>query len=312
LKVSTQALVLGLAGVRLRATGRVREAVEATARGGDINLALRVWLNAAIGARNLSEVHLALGEIPAAIESALQAVDRADRSGDAGECSTERAVLANALHQSGRIDDAARWFIEAEAITKKAFPSEPLLHSLAGHTYCDLLLGHQDGATQVLSRAEQTLTIAKRNGWLLDIALDHLSIGRAHLLRASAGEPASRDLSRLYLDEAVAGLRRSGNQDHLPPGLIARASFFTLEADHARARTDLDEALELATRSELRLYEADAHLGYTRLYLATGDLTLARRHLARAREIISAIDYGRRKAESEDLTAQLEVAASRG
>ena len=68
---------------------------------------------------------------------------------------------------------------------------------------------------------------------------------------------------------------------------------------------DLDEAMQIALRSGLRLHEADAHLGYARLGIAEGDPMAARRHLENAREIINATGYHRRDGEVRKLESQL-------
>jgi hypothetical protein len=65
----------------------------------------------------------------------------------------------------------------------------------------------------------------------------------------------------------------------------------------ALARKDLDEAFSIATRCGLRLHEADAHLGYARLFLAEGAPAAARPHLTEARKLIEATGYHRRDGE---------------
>ena len=114
-----------------------------------------------------------------------------------------------------------------------------------------------DSCRAVSQRAAQTLRLAESNNWLLGFGLHHLTLGRAVLyeailersaaLRAAAtpNDPAAMDSSdaffpadaaaddrpallarqsaRRELDAAVDGLRRSGNQDHLPRGLLTRA-----------------------------------------------------------------------------------------
>ena len=47
----------------------------------------------------------------------------------------------------------------------------------------------------------------------------------------------------------------------------------------------------------MRLYECDAHLEWARLCRDQGDLDGARRHVARARELVNETGYGRRERE---------------
>ena len=47
----------------------------------------------------------------------------------------------------------------------------------------------------------------------------------------------------------------------------------------------------------MRLHECDAHLEWARLCRDQGDLAAARRHVARARELVNETGYGRRERE---------------
>lgn len=76
-----RAFLLNQAGIDLRALGRLREAAQPLAAGLETRIALRDWHNAAVGATNLSELYLTLGDIQHSITSAADAVRFADRSG---------------------------------------------------------------------------------------------------------------------------------------------------------------------------------------------------------------------------------------
>lgn len=157
----------------------------------------------------------------------------------------------------------------------------------------------------VLPRAARTLKIAESQFGLLSNALDHLSLGRAHLLDAQHGAASDIGQAASHLDQAIDGLRRAGTQDDLPLGHLARAALHTHTRDFAAARHDLDEALTLATRCGFRLHEADAHLGHARLCLAEGRPEPAREHLGIARRIVDETGYHRRDEELAELEAEL-------
>jgi tetratricopeptide (TPR) repeat protein len=72
-----------------------------------------------------------------------------------------------------------------------------------------------------------------------------------------------------------------------------------------RAQADLDEAFSIAARGGMRLFQADCHLEYARLYLARGEKEQARGSLATAREMIERIGYHRRDGEVKELEQQL-------
>jgi len=67
-------------------------------------------------------------------------VTYADRSGDAFLRMGFRTTHADALHQVGRRAEAETRFREAEHLQAERQPTYPLLYSLPGFRYCDLLL----------------------------------------------------------------------------------------------------------------------------------------------------------------------------
>jgi tetratricopeptide (TPR) repeat protein len=296
----TKARVLGYAAFALRALGRLREAVEPFEAGFRINTAVRDWNNAARAASNVSELRLTLGDIAEAVAAALTSVSHADTSNNAFLRMGCRTALADALHPAGKAREASELFEEAEARQAKLQPQLPKLYSLQGFQYCDLLLA-QGHAQEVIERATRNLQMAIAHEFLLDIALDKLSLGRAYAATSSrpsearAGIPRGaaaqndpgsghrpvrddesgadgRDdtagRARKHLDAAVQGLRRAGQEWLLVPGLLARAAFHRAMGAFEAAKTDLDEAQDIAARGEMRLHRTDTHLESARLSLA--------------------------------------------
>ncbi|MCP3963500.1 MAG: hypothetical protein GY719_37165 [bacterium] len=329
-----QAWILNATGFILRALGRLPEAVQPMRASTDLDIDREDWREAARSAGNLSELTLTLGEVAAAVRAGKESVELADRSGEAFRRQTERVILADALHQAGRRKMSAAAFREAEAMQAEQQPQYRRLYSLQGYRYCDLLLAAaepEDGSglggkpeavarvrkayEEVRERATYAIEIAKQNNWLLDIALDHLSLGRAHLglaLTSTAGFAEGAE----HLDRAVDGLRQAGRDDYIPRGLLARAALRRLRAaradgdaadDLAAATADLREAGEIAERGHMRLHQADVHLEQTRLRLQAGEADAARRHLERARELVTACGYGRREREVAWLASALEA-----
>ena len=103
-----QAFVLNAAGFRLRALGRLAEAVQPMQAALEMGITKEDWKNAAIDASSLSELALALGELPRAVAFGEQSVELANRSGDAFQRMARRTTLADALHQAGRWGRARR------------------------------------------------------------------------------------------------------------------------------------------------------------------------------------------------------------
>ncbi len=329
-----QSFFLNQAGADLRALGRLNEALEPMLAGLDRYVVAKSWNAAARVAGNVSQLSLTLGRAGDAVDYADRSVDYADRNVDYADPSDDafmrvvaRTTLADALHQAGRASQARGLFDEAERMQKDDTPEYPALYSLHGHQYCDLLLS-QDEHQAVIGRATKTLEWATRNLGLLAIALDHLSLGRAHALAARSNglEPPAE--ARTHLDAAVDGLRDAGAQEFIPRGLLARAELFAYTGDHDAARADLEEAEDIATRDPqgtMKLHLTDCHLGFARLALAeaaavsaasaaastdvgaTADthLDTARQRLAKARDLIEETGYHRRDAELAELDQQL-------
>ncbi|MDH3661143.1 MAG: TIR domain-containing protein [Alphaproteobacteria bacterium] len=295
-----RAWLLSQAAFRLRALGRLGEAVAPMRAGLEMAVEEEAWKEAAISASNLSELQLATGEVAAAQASGEAAVDHADRSGDDFVRMGLRTTLADARHQAGALEAAGALFAEAEAMQAERQAHYPRLYSVQGYRYCDLLLTRGQ-AEAVRERTLQTLECAKQaNAPLLAFALDHLSLGRVAL---ALGD---RDEARTRLDQAVDGLRESGTIHHIPRGLLARATLFRETAPDL-ARKDLDEAIRLAKRCGLRLHECDAHLEYARLALAEGERGDAVAHFESAEALVSECGYHRRDPEILELTEKLGV-----
>jgi tetratricopeptide (TPR) repeat protein len=110
-----------------------------------------------------------------------------------------------------------------------------------------------------------------------------------------------------HLNEAVDWLRRAGQQDDLPRGLLARAELYMAQKDFDKARRDLDEAVTIAERGEMGLYKADCRLGYARLYLAIGNKEKARGELAIAKEMIGKMGYHRRDGKVKEIEEELKA-----
>jgi hypothetical protein len=271
-----RAWVLDVASNGLRAQGRLHEARPAMRAGLQMEEAAQDWGNGAISASNLGETELLFGDVRAAVATAANAVELADRARGQGQMIINRATLAAALHAAGEFDRATGLFADAERRQGDSRSREHLLCSVDGYHYCDLLLAQQQAA-EACVRAAQTIEVARRDSHLLSIALDTLTLGRAHLalalqhLASTPSAATARDDARAptyKLDEAIDGLHASGFNHLVPLGLLARAAFLRAIGDWKGAKSDLDEAKEIAESGLMRLYWCDCALEGARLALA--------------------------------------------
>ncbi|HTC02854.1 MAG TPA: TIR domain-containing protein [Xanthobacteraceae bacterium] len=271
LSMPERAWVLNGAAYCLRAQGRFAEALPA------MRVALQMaedhqdWQNAAIYASNLSGAELLVGEIASAVSTAQQSVAHADRSGDEFEMITKRVRHAHTLLAAGVQREAECLFADAERRQRREDPQHPLLYSIQGYQYCELLLDKRNYKV-ALDRATETIIIARRQNWLLNIALDTLTIQRAHLglaLKDTASlSPVKISTVRTLSDRAVDNLYAAGSFDYIALGLLARAAFHCGTGDWEGAVRDLDEVEEITEPGPMRLFLCDMALERARLAFA--------------------------------------------
>ena len=260
-----KAALLNWAGFRLRAVGRLEEAVQPMKAGLEMRIKEKNWLEAAKDVNNLSELSLTLGEVKEAEKYAKQSVKFADRGGDGFRMEVGRTTLADAHHQAGRRKEAENLFIEAEEMQKKREPASPYLYSLQGFQYCDLLIS-SGRYREALERAKTTLEWMKNdpNTPILTIVLDYLTLGRALMLQSIQDKSEDFSKAENYLNQAVDGLRKAGTQHHLPRGLLTRAALYRRQKNFSPSWEDLDEVREIAEYDKMRLHLADYFLEASR------------------------------------------------
>ena len=318
-----QGWLLNEAALRLRAMGRLTDSLEPMRAGMAMAVKQENWEYAAISASNLSEVELTLGQVARAESDADQSVCYADHGSDTWLRITKRTTHADTLHQTGRRAEAFTRYREAEQI-QAAIHTYPRLYSLWGFRYCDLLLAQAERAAGkrnvelgrindeliadcriVTERATQALNIVLSGSLnLLDIALNHLTLGRAALYEAILTNSAFHS-SHSAIEQAVSGLRRAGEQIWLTAGLLTRAWLGVLTGARIgpdSAQADLDEAWEIAVRGPMRLHMADIHLYRARLFFREPSYPWQspEHDLAEAERLINECGYHRRDEELAD------------
>jgi tetratricopeptide (TPR) repeat protein len=270
------AWILGQAAFYLRAQGRVAEALPAMRAALKMDEGDKFWNRAVSNGLNLVESELLSGNIGDAVATAKQSVVHADEDGDAEQMMSTRTSLANAMEAGGRREEAERLFNKAERLQEKRQPAYPILYSIWGYHYCDLLLA-KGAYVAALNRASRILRWENDSDPILDRGWVRLILGRAFLCRGlkdctrkSLAE-VTRDstrAARVHLDEAIEMLRSSGQNDEVPRGLLARASFRKAIAAWDGATRDLDEVEEIAEPGPMRLYLCDMALQRARLAFA--------------------------------------------
>jgi tetratricopeptide (TPR) repeat protein len=272
----SQLWVLGEAAYYLRAQGRFAEALAALRTVLRSKESTGDWDNAATFAGNLSEIELLVGDIKSSIVTAATSVEYADKANDTFKTVILRTTHADALCAGGFRAEAEKLFEEAELRQKEIQPDYPLLYSVQGYQYCDLILASGDNI-KARERATQSLQWVRAHGLLLAAAVDTLTLARAHLGMAFAAAAVAQSinecrdnawLSATNLDKAIKQLRDAGVVDLTARGLIARAAFQRSVGDWLAAASDLNEVEEVAEPGPMRLHLCDMALERARLALA--------------------------------------------
>lgn len=293
--------VLGQAGEALHALGRLNDAWKPmhllfteSSKCNDLDEMGKTAIT-------LSELHLTKGDLERALHFAAESVKLADRRKHPFHQMVSRSIAGDALHYLGRFHEAEASFIEAEAFERVRRPDRPLLSSMQGYSYCDVLISLGRGK-EAEQRASQTIQWARDTLSLLAEGLGHLTLGRVLCIRGS-NHLANAEKE---LEAALTLLKRAGAEFRIPIALLAFAELRLSMGQLGTAREYLNEALAVATQSGMRLVEADCHLGLSRVTLAGGIWDEARHHYDSASSLISEMGYARRGLELDQLKKLLE------
>ncbi len=312
---SDKGWILNIAAIRLRAQGRLTEALPA------LQAALRIALKesdsgtgAIVRSTNLSEAQLLAGQISDAVKTAERSLEYAKKSNNRSQIMVRRTVLASALHAAGRREQAEGLFEISDQEQSQVDDLYTILFSLRGYLYCVLLLekGQFDRA---MSRATKTLAWSQMNGWLLEVALDNLTLGRAHFglalsQRFDARRGAGVRAARLSLNASVDGFRKSSSNNHIPEALLSRAALSRCLGDWIGSYRDIEDVEEIAEPGPMKLFLCDLALERARVALAEAEAFAPLNGLIQdgppAPVVPDAAEIARLK---EEATRQLAVAA---
>jgi hypothetical protein len=277
-------------------------------------------------AGNLGGMLSTLGHVSRSVDASREAVDMANRSGDIYARMITRTVLANCLHQVGELLESLTIFREAEALQAERDPDRPLLFTLQGYQYCELLIdliGMGVGALDelatfqgVIQRARFAMgysTTAEREP--LFWGFTHLALARGYMGLATVTQESLEIQQEFattmgYLNMAVGDLRSAGFDEFVARGLVVRATFMRLQGNFSGSRKDLDEAYEIAVRGSMRLITCDACIEFVRLHMDERSDEAARKALAEAQVLVREAGYLRRERELENLARELEVSCA--
>jgi tetratricopeptide (TPR) repeat protein len=209
-------------------------------------------------------------------------------------------LLANAEREAWRavLDGTCLSAFSTYKSAPLAFDAPPIRLKRGGRPlHSDKLDIVEQGATQTLTEGRTITSFSLRNIALSDLTLARVALYRTILESSSFDNSESK--MPLHIDDAVNGLRKSGDQTRIPAAFLTRAWMRAVQGRTSEARSDLDEAKQIAERGPMRLHLADVHLHKARLFFRD-DLDAACEDLRQARVLIEKCGYLRRMPELED------------
>jgi tetratricopeptide (TPR) repeat protein len=316
-KPSNESWILNVVGLCLMSLGRLAEAAPFYERQNVITLSISDWHNTAITYQNLASLYIYLGALERSAESAREALRLAGKVTDERNRQRDErdslAYLAWAQHLMSPVgarralppssDDpespAAR-FARAEALEQAIDPSVRYLYSNRGIFHVDYLrrTGEADYARRV---TDANLEICERNGWQFQISQCHRVLGD---LDADAGQQAD---ARGHYDTALRIARGISYRPALIEALLARGRWYARYMHEPQAAfSDLNEALDTATTSGYRRYEADIRVGLAWAHLRAGNIDAARGEAQRAKTMSHEMHYYWGQADADEVLKEME------
>lgn len=303
---TVKGFVLGIAAFCLRATGKLRDALEPMRRSREAFMEANDLPHAAQVAGYLAEMLWTLGDLSGAHVEAEKSVELADAIPEADPSrpywmSYNRTTLGDVLERLGRLPQSKEVFADAE---RKAGAR---LIGIPGARYADLLVrlnSWEEASSQARHGLEDALSQPTESKDVLAIARYYLCLGKVNLRKPGGGTGGSEK----DLETAVGKLQTEARVlEDVPMGLVARAELYRSKKEYQRAKEDLELALKITRHCASRVLEADSHLEYVRLCLAKSDSKKAQEHWQSASDIIKEIGYELCAAELEALRQRIHV-----
>jgi tetratricopeptide (TPR) repeat protein len=289
---SQRAFVVHEAAVHLNGLGRLEEALAPFRVAFSLySDKLSDFSHAALSARYLSELNMAVGRLNDAISWGQKGLECAEKAGNAFEQMAESSTLARALFRSGQFGESERYFLHAEEFVEHEQVSPyRYWYFFWEFDFCELLLaqGRIAEAWQRASAALQNIHLTGESP--IATSQIHLAVGRVLLER---GAPEDLAAGAQHIEQAVEGLRKAGHPLYLMDGLLAHAGLRGRQGNVLAAKADLDAAWDIAARGPMRLAMTDILLLRASLF---GDQDA----YEEARQDIEQWSYGRHRIAAQD------------
>jgi len=281
----------------LRMLGQTAAAVQPLQRAVALAVRSEDWRLATNCCRHLSQLHVTLADLGAALDSANAAIDQCRRADDDFERMACFAALGDVSHQRGDLFAGAIAFGIAENIRRRLDLSRfghRLTLYIALYRQCDFLLtlGVGPAARPLVDAADELCMLGSElNRGSRRAELASALIGLAQLRVANAlGLDARPTIDK---DEVIRLFRRAGQQPWLVEGLLTRARVNSTGGDTAAALEDIDEAFDLADSQGMVLQRLDCRYERLSAMITAGSTLGTDQETSQLRSAARAVGYGR-------------------
>jgi len=204
-----------------------------------------------------------------------------------------------AAYLRGDVATAGAAFTQAEALEREIDSAKHYLYSKGGVFHADYLcrVGEADYARRI---CEANVEVCTRNHWVDDLGESHRVLGD---LDFDSGQV---DSARKHYDAALKLARNISKRDVLIEALLARGRFNAKQGVVAAAQSDLSEALDYATASGYRIYEADIRIALAWMHRAKRDMVAAWAEASRAKQMSEEMEYYWGKMDADEVLSKLQ------
>ncbi|KPL03186.1 MAG: hypothetical protein AMJ90_03890 [candidate division Zixibacteria bacterium SM23_73_2] len=292
--------ILNDAGLCLMCLGRLSETTPLYERAVAGYLKDENWRNASRVYRNLVDIHIYLGNFPAAKDATDNALSLARNIKSQTEESDALTYQSWIDNLKGDLLTATKTFKQAEDLQKKEQPDKHYLYSIYGIQHAEHLLciGEVDYAQRV---TDENLKICNNELWQHQISQCHRVFGDLD------SQENKHESARKNYNDALKIARNITVRFVLIEALLARGRWYAKHMKDAPAAfSDLNEALDYAVDGGYRIYEADIRIALAWAHLADKKPKEARAEAEHALRMSKDMGYYWGKKDAQEVLGEIE------
>ena len=304
LEEDSQYFLRSCVAANLVSLGRVREAISPAIRAIDFFVSQGMWVQATHAAGPLVSAMIEAGQLIEALKLLEKLMECVEKT----ESDIVKAMALNfeayAKFLNGEMSVAEELFEEVERLIEAADSSTEINFPTISSYYCKFLL--ENGRPQdSFERSLKTAGWRSRDTWQISsdttsvIASDYLVLGLAFM------ELGDNHHAKEYLDKQVDLFRAADDWLYLSTGLNSRARFLIRVGEFDKARSDLEESVDISKRTGARFGEWEAYLEFASLHLKMEDFTECERYLNLASSMEGMDSYKFRNSEIREMREAL-------